>query len=984
MHPGSAQTDTPSVCSECGHETSSTDVSGFCAGCLLGIARESSRREAPAVELVQQLIPQLEIRELLGMGGMGAVYRAHDPKLKRDIALKVLLQDTGGPKINERFAREARVMAELSHPNIAAVHEFNSVDDIGYLIMELVEGESLAQRLQRDKKLSVEHSIAIGKAVCSALQSAHSHSIIHRDLKPSNIIINKDDTIKIIDFGLAKHIGNATHGTSRSELTNTGSVLGTARYVAPEQFRDNTTADGRADLFSAGVILYQCLTGSVPAGRFSKPSSKNPEVPAWLDEVVLQALAENPDDRHQTAMDLCEALESGETGTSAKSTVAAPAPRDRRWLLAATCALIGMGLLALLSKAFRSKDDQADTPPPSSSPIAPSVRETSLGTKLIELPAHRIFLAATEVTVADYRAYQQATHQPETGAMLSLVSNSGDPEWLDRGASWSSPGFPQDDSHPVVGVSYQDALDFCSWLTEQECDSLPEAFAYRLPSVEEWRSGADYKGLYPWGQESDLGNSQVGGNLAGTEHRNHKDWPQRTSTLTGHSDNFTQTAPVAHWPANSIGIFDTIGNVSEWVTISRNRPTNIQARLGGSWFTGTPKRLRNDFIQRLAPDIRQADLGFRIVLARDATRLVIPPQPSPAIVAAEPFEIVDDTIDWLICEHIAYAAAILANEGTAPNERSRFWTEHGFKMNLLSDESEELTRITSGKLALSVTTTEGLPIYGKELPLNVPYSLGSAGSDEGFIVRAEMNNIHDGIGHTFVSPQHTLAEFLLRHVFKENGIPVYLRKGWHDPPRKDAANLLFTSQVDYAVEVFEDDILQERHRIMGCVGWPPLTTDAVHNSNGEAKIFPHADPDLRAMDIVIANRPFSEQHPEMIAALIAEMDLKVTLLRKIQQAIRTEASLDDYQREINILATGLNPENPWTQQDVIEELRTFRFHSAQESLDYMSGAVDTRNTFRFDYLRALKALDLPVEDASDADSFIENSGLESALDSTSR
>src|SRR5262244_1544905 len=208
----------------------------------------------------------LEITALLGKGGMGEVYRARDTKLKRDVAIKILpnefSRDAGRVS---RFQREAEVLASLNHPNIAAIYDVQEAASTRFLVLELVEGETLEERIQRGR-IPVEEALDIAKHICEALEAAHEKGIVHRDLKPANVKITPDGKVKVLDFGLAKAMEtqspSATLSNSPTMLSGTmgGMLIGTAAYMSPEQARGRA-ADQRSDVFAFGCVLFEMLTG---------------------------------------------------------------------------------------------------------------------------------------------------------------------------------------------------------------------------------------------------------------------------------------------------------------------------------------------------------------------------------------------------------------------------------------------------------------------------------------------------------------------------------------------------------------------------------------------------------------------------------------------------------------------------------------------------------------------------------------------------
>ena len=258
------------------------------------------RPAAPYLESLAAQLPQLEILEHLGQGGMGVVYKARQRHLNRVVAVKILPPSLGeASAFTERFTREAQALAQLNHPNIVQVYDFGQTDEFFYFVMEYVEGSNL-RALIRDGKLKPEETLKIVPQICEALQFAHDQGIVHRDIKPENILIDKKGRVKIADFGLAKLLGRAPDELS---LTGSGQLMGTLGYMAPEQLRQSNAVDHRADIYSLGVVFYEMLTGQLPIGRFDPPS-KMAQVDVRLDEVVLRALASEPDRRYQRANDV--------------------------------------------------------------------------------------------------------------------------------------------------------------------------------------------------------------------------------------------------------------------------------------------------------------------------------------------------------------------------------------------------------------------------------------------------------------------------------------------------------------------------------------------------------------------------------------------------------------------------------------------------------------------------------------------------------
>ena len=286
-----------------------------------------------------------QLQSRLGQGAMGIVFRARDERLERDVAIKLLqvsLDTAEAVDYSSRLLQEARSAARLNHPGIITVYDCGEWQGKPYLAMELVQGITLKAVLEKRGTLAVRDVIRIAKQIFSALAHAHENDVIHRDIKPANLMLTQDGRLKITDFGIAQ--------LPASDLTRAGTILGSPRYMSPEQLA-GTKLDGRADIYSAGVVLYQALTGSVPFDGETTmnvvfnilhsqpvdPVSFNSEIPAWLAQLVLKCLAKKREDRFSCADDVLASIQSAgksavigkESTEKAPTTSAQPKPMAR-------------------------------------------------------------------------------------------------------------------------------------------------------------------------------------------------------------------------------------------------------------------------------------------------------------------------------------------------------------------------------------------------------------------------------------------------------------------------------------------------------------------------------------------------------------------------------------------------------------------------------------------------------------------------------
>jgi serine/threonine-protein kinase len=269
----------------------------------------------------ERLIGKYRVKRELGRGGMGAVYLAEQPALGREVAIKELIVNASAdPSALTRFLQEAQVMARSNHPNLVQVHDMEQVGEARYIILEFVRGRSLRDLLNSGR-VPLPQVFAVMHGVLQGLNYAHRHAIVHRDMKPENVLLSDEGDVKVADFGIARLTDDAGGG---STATKTGTTVGTPQYMSPEQV-STSKVDGRSDLYSAGIMLYELVCGRPPFvatevdGPFTlmakhvqapppPPAIHRPDIDPQLEEVILKALAKRPEDRYQTGSEFDDAL----------------------------------------------------------------------------------------------------------------------------------------------------------------------------------------------------------------------------------------------------------------------------------------------------------------------------------------------------------------------------------------------------------------------------------------------------------------------------------------------------------------------------------------------------------------------------------------------------------------------------------------------------------------------------------------------------
>ncbi len=450
-------------------------------------------------------VGQYEIVEMLGVGGMGEVYRARDTRLDRDVAIKILPATlTNDSERVARFEREAKLLASLNHSNIGAIYDFDHVDDIRFLVLEFVEGETLARRLNSGP-LILEDALDIARQIAEALDSAHQKGIVHRDLKPANVMVTPDGSVKVLDFGLAKALVDepsdsaiANSPTITADYTRPGVVLGTAAYMSPEQARGRAL-DKRSDIWSFGIILFECITGetlfrgetvtdSMGAIMHKEPEwSKLPgHTPPTIQLLLRRCLAR---DRKRRLHDIADArleLEQAIEDPASTSLGLARAALDvkRSGLTPGRCvlavALLAVGALAAWSI---KPAPQHDAPVLRFTiPIEAENRLTAFRWPVIDIAPngqHMVFVGeASNVTGLRSRLYIRHMHQLEVNS-IDGTENAHTPIFSPDG-QWVA--FSQDDAlkkvslmgGPVLTVCPADALRGADWAADNTIVFAPQ------------------------------------------------------------------------------------------------------------------------------------------------------------------------------------------------------------------------------------------------------------------------------------------------------------------------------------------------------------------------------------------------------------------------------------------------------------------------------------------------------------------------------
>ncbi len=556
-----------------------------------------------ADSLIGGRLGKYEIHSEIGRGGVGVVYRGRDPDLDRDVAIKVLAPYLVESEVLvERFRREARLAAQLDHPNIVTIHDVGVDGEWHYIVMQYLEGETLTELMRRRGPLPTGEAHAILRDLAGALDYAHGRSLVHRDIKPANILVSPSGHVTITDFGIAK-------AAFETQLTVTGTVVGTPDYMSPEQI-EGGPIDGRSDQYSLSLIAYELLSGQFPF-KASGPGNllykilheKTPpiglskaDLPEEVDEVLERGLAKRAKERFETTTAFVDALGKALDDKTKESAVRPPQVQLRRtalweripkWL---PIAAAGLALLVVILVALLGGEGESD---PSDLemlhvPAGEFVMGSEIGTSY-EQPPHTVYLDEfwidrTEVTNAQFSAFVIASAYETEAEHKGGTLYGPEGRVQTAGADWQHPQGPDSDlsgleEHPVVLVSWSDAVAYCEWRDA------------RLPTEAEWEKAArsDDERTHPWGETLD------GSKLNYCDAQCPFDW-----RAPDQDDGYRFTAPVASYPsaASPYGALDMAGNVREWVadwfsyetyqTSSQSNPTGpssgeMRVARGSAW-----------------------------------------------------------------------------------------------------------------------------------------------------------------------------------------------------------------------------------------------------------------------------------------------------------------------------------------------------------------------------------------------------------------
>ncbi|CAN5487012.1 hypothetical protein BH11PLA2_BH11PLA2_53030 [soil metagenome] len=598
------------------------------------------------------VVGEYEIQNLLGRGGMAEVWQARHRRMNREVAIKVIAERSGSAgMLRDRFQREMEVLAGLQHPNIAVAYDAGEFHGSPYLVMELLQGRDLSRQLQEEGPLTVAEAREVILQAARGLAYAHERGLVHRDVKPANLFRCDDGTIKILDLGLVRREvevvvpateSSATELSQRDTvLTSATTMMGTLDYAAPEQMSAAAEVDGKADVYSLGCTFYALLAGKSPFARDTAEATLKahrtdvaaslheirPDVPLRISKLVAMMLVKDADQRCPSMVTVISELEPTQRKT-----------RWGRWLAVAVMFLLSTGLLLL----YRPRAAEIRTPeviplPAASRPAKPSpqrmtkpllpleatrfqmqyaedlgvpVKETNtLGMDMILIPSGLIAelklsmespirVCSTDTCMLHFRTfvketgYQSEVEKNKCGHRPALLDGRWVPK-QDLDLWWDNPGYeaPYTDVHPVVQISWNDAMAFCEWLSKKE------GCRYRLPTVREheWYAKCGTSTTYYFGNDELLINRY------------------EVTKING----YRQPTFVARCETNPWGLFDTLGNVRVWTSDWSDSSKEFRSTVGGSFLSEIDPRF-------VPTDVFGAPSGYGLVGFRVVKELTPP------------------------------------------------------------------------------------------------------------------------------------------------------------------------------------------------------------------------------------------------------------------------------------------------------------------------------------------------------------------------
>jgi hypothetical protein len=583
----------------------------------------------------QKLFNRYTLVRLLGRGGMGVVWSAQDEQLEEQVALKFLPETvTNDPEAIADLKHETKRSRELNHHYIVRIHDFVQDELAAGISMEYVDGRTMTElKLKQPARcFNARDLFGLVAQLCEALEYAHSVAkVVHRDLKPSNLMINSKRQLKVADFGIARSIADTA-----SRLSGKLGTSGTPPYMSPQQ-ANGEKASPADDIYALGATLYELLTGKPPfysgdildqlkhkeppsiAERRQELGIEGEEVPVHWEETIAACLAKDPVQRPQSAAEVARRLLVGARFEKGASLVHLDGPgeaspkmhRLRRWPRKRVLVgiFVGAGMTLVLGAGVWHFHKVAATQIRGLKSESLGLGQhwtNSLGMPFVPVPGTKVLFCIWKTRVQDFEAFANAQ---KDSAMGGLVSAGGQGAWKTN--SW----FEQTPTRPVVYVSWDDANDFCKWLTatEQREKRIPVNMRYRLPTDTEWswavgigeREGLGtpaskrgmVQGMYPWGTQ----------------------WPPPRGTGNYAAlldiDDFPYTSPVGSFPANRLGLYDLGGNAWEWCEDWYDNRTQGRVLRGESFVDAGSSHLLSSERASQPANARHGMISFRCALA---------------------------------------------------------------------------------------------------------------------------------------------------------------------------------------------------------------------------------------------------------------------------------------------------------------------------------------------------------------------------------